>query len=120
MSDDLDRNDADLAARLAKLGEAIKAQETREAIERAPKDSSKAGAFGKAMSAGLNVFSEFVGAIVVGGVIGWQIDVWTGAKPWGLVLFFGLGVAAGFWNIYRLAARQQASATVASGGSDAG
>lgn len=119
MSEDGKPDDTELDARLAKLGDAIKAHDAREAVERAPKDTPKAGAFGKAMSAGLNVFSELVGAIVVGGVVGWQIDVWTGAKPWGLVLFLGLGVAAGFWNIYRLAARQ-ASQADPSGGADAG
>jgi ATP synthase protein I len=118
MSEDRKEDDAELAARLAKLGEAIKAREARDAAERAPQEPTTGSAFAKAMSAGFSVFSEFVGALVVGGVIGWQIDVWTGAKPWGLVTFLGLGAAAGFWNIYRLATRQ-ASQAAASENSDA-
>jgi ATP synthase protein I len=43
-----------------------------------------------------------VAAIIVGALIGWQADAWLGTKPWLLVLFLGLGVAAGFWNVFRL------------------
>jgi ATP synthase protein I len=109
MSEDHD-HEAELEARLAKLSDALKARDAREAAERAPKPGTKAGSFSRAMSAGLTVFSEFVAAVLVGGVLGWQIDAWTGVAPWGLVVFLGLGTAAGFWNIYRLAARQQAVA----------
>jgi ATP synthase protein I len=61
----------------------------------------------RALSVGLNAFSEFVGAVVAGGLIGWQADEWLGSKPWLMVVFLGLGVAAGFWNIYRLAKASQ-------------
>ena len=107
MSDDPEKKEAELQARLAKLDEALKARDAREA-ERAPKSNPQARGFAKAMSAGLSVFSEFAAAILVGGLIGWVVDAWTGAKPWGLVVFLGLGAAAGFWNVYRLALRQQA------------
>ena len=89
MSDDPEKKEAELQARLAKLDEALKARDAREA-ERAAKLSPQASGFAKAMSAGL----------------GWLVDYWTGAKPWGLVVFLGLGAAAGFWNVYRLALRQ--------------
>ena len=102
MSDDPEKKDAELQARLAKLDEALKAREA----ERAAKVSPQGSAFAKAMSAGLAVFSEFVAAVIVGAGIGWLVDYWTGAKPWGLVVFLGLGAAAGFWNVYRLAMRQ--------------
>jgi len=107
MSDDPEKKEAELQARLAKLDEALKARDAREA-ERAPKVSPEARGFAKAMSAGLSVFSEFVAAVIVGAGLGWLIDRWTGARPWGLVIFLGLGAAAGFWNVYRLALRQQA------------
>jgi ATP synthase protein I len=96
-------DDAELHARLARLEAALRhrdEEDSAKAETAAPKRSS----FGRAMSLGLNAFSEFVGAIVVSALIGWQVDVWLGAKPWFLVLFLGLGTAAGFWNIYRLAA----------------
>ena len=108
MSDDPEKDEAELQARLAKLGEALKSRDAREAAERAAKPNAQSSGFAKAMSAGLSVFSEFAAAILVGGLIGWVVDAWTGAKPWGLVLFLGLGAAAGFWNVYRLALREQA------------
>ena len=107
MSDDPEKQEAELRERLAKLDEALKARDAREA-ERAPKVDGQARGFAKAMSAGLTVFSEFVAAVIVGAGIGWLVDRWTGATPWGLVVFLGLGAAAGFWNVYRLALRQQA------------
>jgi len=99
-------DDAALHARLAKLREGLRAVEARQAADNAPGPASEKSSFGRAMSVGLNVFSEFAAAVVVGGLIGWQADVWLGTKPWLLVIFLGLGTAAGFWNIYRLAARQ--------------
>jgi ATP synthase protein I len=108
MSDDPEKDEAELQARLAKLGEALKSRDAREAAERAAKPNAQSSGFAKAMSAGLSVFSEFVAAVIVGAGIGWLVDRWTGATPWGLVVFLGLGAAAGFWNVYRLALRQQA------------
>lgn len=99
-------DDAALQARLAKLREGLRAVEARQAADNAPKPASDKSSFGRAMSVGLNVFSEFVAAVVVGAFIGWQADAWFGTTPWLLVTFLGLGTAAGFWNIYRLAARQ--------------
>lgn len=101
-----EESDAALQARLSKLGEALQAQDQRRAAETAPKAAASGGPFGRAMSAGLNVFSEFVAAILVGAAIGWLGDYWLGTKPWLLIVFVGFGTAAGFWNIYRLGARQ--------------
>ncbi len=97
--------EAALQARLAKLSEGLRAVDVRQAADQASKPVSDKSSFGRAMSVGLNVFSEFVAAVVVGALIGWQADAWLGTKPWLLVAFLGLGTAAGFWNIYRLAAR---------------
>ena len=55
------------------------------------------------MSLGFRVLSEFVAATVVSALIGWRLDLWIGTTPFFLILFLGLGVAAGFWNVYRLA-----------------
>jgi ATP synthase protein I len=60
------------------------------------------------MSLGFRVMTEFVAAVVVGALIGWQVDTWTGAwtgikVPIFLLLFLGLGTAAGFMNVYRIA-----------------
>ena len=104
-----ERDDDALNARLAKLNEALRAHDERQASRSSSGAKSSGNSFGRAMSAGLNVFSEFVAAIVVGAFCGWQADAWLGTKPWLLVLFLGLGTAAGFWNIYRIAARKAPS-----------
>jgi ATP synthase protein I len=103
-----DEGEAALQARLAKLNDALRAHDERRAQDEAPAAASRSG-FGRAMSAGLNVFAEFASAVVVGALIGWQGDAWLGTKPWLLVVFLGLGTAAGFWNIYRMAARKASS-----------
>ena len=50
---------------------------------------------------GLRVASELVAGLVVGVGIGLLLDYWLGTKPWMLVVFFFLGAAAGFLNLYR-------------------
>ncbi|MCH7630671.1 MAG: AtpZ/AtpI family protein [Proteobacteria bacterium] len=40
---------------------------------------------------------------MVGGAIGWYLDKWLGTTPWLFVIFFFLGVAAGFRNVYKAA-----------------
>lgn len=54
-----------------------------------------------ALAFGWRVGIELVGAIVVAALIGWAIDKWLGTRPWGMVVFFFLGVAAGMLNVYR-------------------
>ncbi len=54
---------------------------------------------GKAYRIGI----ELVLAVAVGGAIGWYLDKWLGTTPWLLIIFFFLGVAAGFRNVYKAA-----------------
>jgi ATP synthase protein I len=37
--------------------------------------------------------------------LGWAIDHWLGTRPWGMIVLFFLGVAAGMLNVYRAVAR---------------
>lgn len=96
-------DDAAMRARLKDLSGALdghrKAAETRPAAG----SLSAPDGVGQAMSLGLRVMSEFVAAVVVGGVIGWAIDRWLGLSPAALIVFLALGTAAGFWNVYRIA-----------------
>jgi ATP synthase protein I len=95
----------ELKARLAKLTTDLQTQRDSgrdEAGRKADADLTDKS-LGQAMSLGFRVLSEFVAAIVVGALIGWQFDAWFGTSPFLLILFLGLGVAAGFWNVYRLA-----------------
>jgi ATP synthase protein I len=43
--------------------------------------------------------------IVVGALIGWQLDIWCKTSPVLLIVFLTLGTAAGFWNVYRIATK---------------
>src|SRR5918912_38680 len=104
-----DTNDPDLKARLEKLSAALDAQRGGASADAPHADASRDnGRTGRALSLGVRVLSEFIAAILVGGVIGWQTDVWFGTSPAGMVVFLGLGTAAGFWNLYRLAREREA------------
>ena len=94
----------DMKARLARLTSDLQAQrEAGKADERRSEADLSDKTLGQAMSLGFRVLSEFVAAVVVGGLIGWQLDQWFGTAPFLLILLLGLGVAAGFWNVYRMA-----------------
>lgn len=98
-----DDEDEALRARLDKLSGALKAQRKATASPPAQDGGDNSGdGFGSAMSLGLRAASEFAAAIVVGGLIGWQLDRWLGTKPAFLIVFFLLGVVAGIWNVIRV------------------
>lgn len=79
------------------LGRKIKdAREKQERHSTAPKTENRSG-MGQALRAG----TDLVAALVVGGFLGYWIDRWLGTKPWGMIILFFLGFAAGFLNIYR-------------------
>ncbi|MGH9162211.1 MAG: AtpZ/AtpI family protein [Vicinamibacteraceae bacterium] len=48
---------------------------------------------------------SFVLAIVMGTALGWWVDERLGTAPWGFIVFFACGVAAGILNVYRITAR---------------
>ena len=54
---------------------------------------------GKAMKIG----TELVAAVVVGTTLGYILDNWFGTKPWLIISFFLIGVAAGILNVIRSA-----------------
>ena len=95
-------DDAALRARLKDLSGAL-ASHRKAADDRAPSGAPAPNGMGQAVSLGFRVMSEFVAAVVVGGFIGWAIDRWLGISPAALIVFLGLGTAAGFWNVYRIA-----------------
>ena len=67
-------------------------------LSKAPGDAPSTST---ALAFGWRVGIELVGAIVLAELIGWGIDKWLGTRPWGMVVFFFLGVAAGMLNVYR-------------------
>ena len=42
-----------------------------------------------------------VAALIVGVGLGWLADRYIGTRPWGIVLGFFLGSAAGVFNVFR-------------------
>jgi ATP synthase protein I len=56
---------------------------------------------GRGMAYGMRMAAELVGAVIVGGAIGWGLDKWLGSTPWLFLLFFVLGFAAGVLNVVR-------------------
>ena len=49
------------------------------------------------------MLAELVAGVVVGALMGWQLDQWSGLSPLFLIVFLILGVTAGFWNMMKLA-----------------
>ncbi len=94
--------DDPLQSRLDKLGKALDAE--RDTSQKAVADELAAKSTGQALNLGIRVMSEFVAAICVGALLGWQLDVWLGTAPVCLIVLLGLGTAAGFYNVYKLAA----------------
>ena len=56
---------------------------------------------GSSLGQAFRLSSEFIAGIVGGGAIGWVIDRFLGTSPWGLIVFFLLGFAAGILNVLR-------------------
>lgn len=54
------------------------------------------------------VFVELLAGVLVGGGLGWLLDQQFGTRPWLLLAFLLLGIAAGFWNVIRTARRMAA------------
>ena len=95
-------DDAALRARLARLSTSLDARG-----DGSEKPGNEAGdkSLGGAMSLGFRVLTEFVAGVAVGTLIGWQLDAWLNTSPIFLIAFLTLGTAAGFWNVYRIAAK---------------
>jgi ATP synthase protein I len=84
---------------LARLGEKIdKARAERVRTQPVVVDRS---VLQQGMGLGVRIGIELVVAIVVSTGLGWGIDRWFGTRPWGMIVLFFLGVAAGMLNVYR-------------------
>ena len=81
------------------------------------KETGLFSAVGTASVIGLHMVS----GVLVGGVIGYFLDEWLGTGPWLKLVFFVLGVAAGFYNVYldtKRLLREQSSMGVQPGNED--
>ena len=98
---------SDLGGRLDKV------KANRQADAQAELDAEMRG---RGMAYGMRMAAELVGAVIVGGAIGWGLDKWLGSTPWLFLLFFVLGFAAGVLNVVRAYERMQKDITARTGG----
>jgi ATP synthase protein I len=84
---------------LARLGERI--DRARAERVHGPLPVGDRSAMQQGLGLGLRIGIELVGAIGVATGLGWAIDRWLGTRPWGIIVLFFLGVAAGMLNVYR-------------------
>lgn len=95
-------DEADLQARLKRLGERIDAtQSNRPTGTSAP--GLPASGDPSALARALRLSTEMVAAVIVGFGIGFLLDRWLGTSPWGLIVFLLLGFGAGILNVMRAA-----------------
>src|SRR5271154_732689 len=115
MSDGTDRNgdgnrdkspdEAALSARLGSLDRRLsKIRGSRKIRTDQPANGGGDGAArASAMARGFRLSSELIAGVVVGAVIGWGFDRLLSTSPFGLIVFFLLGFAAGVVNVVRSA-----------------
>ncbi|MFT3809392.1 MAG: AtpZ/AtpI family protein [Micropepsaceae bacterium] len=100
-------NGPDDKRRLDELGRRLSDLEKRaEATGTIPRKSTAEP--NTALGSAFKLSTEFVAALVVGGGIGWLLDNAFGTRPALLLTLLALGVAAGFYGVFRTARRMQA------------
>ncbi len=92
-------NEAQLSARLQRLGERLATANRPSENGSGPRQSADASAFAR----GFRLSTELVAGVLVGAGIGWGLDRWLGTTPWGMIVFLLLGFAAGVLNVMRAA-----------------
>jgi ATP synthase protein I len=93
-----------LADPLARLGARLDRARAKRGGEGAAGPDDPAGQQGDGQQGaglGLRIGVEFVVAVVVATGLGWALDRWLGTRPWGTIVLFFLGVAAGMLSVYR-------------------
>ncbi len=100
--------------RLSDLGTRIDGAQAEKQAEITAQEDKAAQARG--MAYGLRMSSEFVAAIMVGGLIGFGLDKLLGTTPWLFLVFFVLGLAAGVVNVTRAFERLQGEIKHQTGG----
>jgi ATP synthase protein I len=104
-SRDKSPDEAALSARLGSLDHRLsEIRDNRKTwIDQPGTESENGAARASAMARGFRLSSELVAGVVVGAVMGWGFDRLLSTSPWGLIVFFLLGFAAGVVNVMRSA-----------------
>jgi ATP synthase protein I len=97
-------DEAALSARLGSLDHRLSEfRDSRKIRTDQPGGSGDGAARASAMARGFRLSSELVAGVVVGALIGWGFDRLLSTSPFGLIVFFLLGFAAGVLNVIRSA-----------------
>ena len=102
---DTNRDDRALREKLQALSNKLAERQQRDDAEgraRAAEDGSMAEA-GRAMSLGFRAITELVVGLGVGTAVGFGLDTLAGTTPLLMIIFLFLGMAAGVWNVMRIA-----------------
>ena len=103
-SDKLPPEEAALSARLERLDHRLsEIRGDRKVQNGSPAEVGETAARASAMARGFRLSSELVAGVAVGAVIGWVFDRLLSTSPFGLIVFFLLGFAAGVINLMRAA-----------------
>jgi ATP synthase protein I len=92
-------DEAALSARLQRLGKRLAQANRPSENSSGPRQTADPSAIAR----GFRLSTELVAGVLVGAAIGWLLDRWLGISPWGLIVFFLLGFAAGILNVMRAA-----------------
>ena len=106
--DEKDKPSADeaaLSARLHRLDDRLSETRKDRKLQTDQSDSrdGNASANASALARGFRLSSELIAGVLVGAAIGWGFDRLLSTSPWGLIVFFLLGFAAGVINVMRAA-----------------
>jgi ATP synthase protein I len=93
---------------LARLGKRLDEARSRRGEEPSAGGDSAAGQQ-QALGVGFRIGIEFVVAIGVATGLGWAFDRVLGTRPFGMIVLFFLGVAAGMLSVYRAITGQSAA-----------
>lgn len=98
-------DEAALSARLGSLDQRLSEfRDSRRVGTDQPGDGiGDTAARASAMARGLRLSSELIAGVVVGAVLGWGFDRLLSTSPFGFIVFFLLGFAAGVLNVVRSA-----------------
>ena len=98
-------DEAALSARLGSLDQRLsEIRDNRKIRTDQPGSGGGDGAASaSAMARGFRLSSELIAGVVVGAGIGWGFDRLLSTSPFGLIVFFLLGFAAGVLNVIRSA-----------------
>jgi ATP synthase protein I len=102
-SRDKSSDEAALSARLGSLDHRLSEIRGSRKIGTDQPGGGDGAARASAMARGFRLSSELIAGVVVGAVIGWGFDRLLSTSPWGLIVFFLLGFAAGVINVMRSA-----------------